>query len=439
MNILQRLFTKPSNEVVRKDGGLRAVFQTLGGVSGERTFSRKDYYTGIVYSCVDAIAQAVSSTGFDLYQNQKSGEPKEIMKHPVLDLLLRPNAYQTSVDLLYLLSSHIDTQGRAVIYPVPSKATSLGGIVKNPVELWALDPSRLRVVAGKGFIEGYVYRNPQGVDVPFMPNELIVIQRPHPFNQYEGVSTIEMARLTIEADLNAQYFNKSFFANSATPNGALSTEQLVDDDVWKRIKEQWDEQYKGVSNAHKTLLLEGGLKYQAFQPTQKDMEFVSQRGFSRDEILAIFKVPKTIVAITDDVNRANAETSDYVFASRVVKPRLELIFEKLNRFLLPMFGDNDSLELIYDDPVPENKELELAEDTQAVNKWLTINEVRAKRGYEPIEGGDVLYSQGISMPIGMDLTFTEPKDTTSNDDGEDDGDGNPDDGQKQVKKKFKKA
>jgi hypothetical protein len=42
------------------------------------------------------------------------------------------------------------------------------------------------------------------------------------------------------------------------------------------------------------------------------------------------------VAITDDVNRANAETSDYVFMARVVKPRIELIFEKLNRFLLPM-------------------------------------------------------------------------------------------------------
>lgn len=409
MNIIQRLTGKTEQPIMKKGGDLRAVFQVLGGNSGERSFTKRDYFTGIIYSCIDAIAQATASTGFELYRKDA-----EVEKHPALDLLRRPNSFQSAVDLMYLISAYIDAQGRAFIYPVPNKSNN-AGVVKNPVELWALDPSRIKTIAGAGFIQGYTYRNPQGVEIPFGTGELICIQRPHPFNQYEGVSTIEMARLTIEADLNAQYFNRAFFANSATPDGALSTTQIVDDDVWKRLKQQWEEQYNGVNNAHKTLLLEGGLTYQPFQPTQRDMEFVKQREFSRDEILAIFKVPKTILAITDDVNRANAETSDYVFASRVVKPRLELIFEKLNRFLLPMFDASEGLELVYDDPVPDNKELELAEDVQSVNKWLTINEVRAKRGYEPIEGGDVLYSQGLSMPIGTDITFTQPADNTSND------------------------
>ena len=362
----------------------KPVFNFFNFVTGNAGKERRDFYYGIVFRCIDAIATSVATNQFDLYQVNSAGEAKKNTTHKAISLLRRPNKFQTGVDLLYLISSHIDAHGVAYVYPVKA-------LNNEPTELWTLDPARLKVVRGNEYIKGYVYINPMGQQIPFEVGELFEIKRPHPFDPYEGVSTVDMAKLTIEGDLNAQLWNRNFFKNGAIPSGVLTTESNLGDEEFERVKEQFHEKYEGRENAYKTLVLEGGLKYQQLALNQKDMDFLEQRKFHRDEVLSIFQVPKAIVAVTDDVNRANAETSEYVFARRTVKPRLELIFEKFNVFYLPMFKGTDGFDLRFDDPVPADRQLALDEDKNLVNRVLTINEVRAKRGYEPIEGGDQLY------------------------------------------------
>jgi len=372
----------------------KPVFSTNGRLSvGQRSYTKRDYYYGIIYSCIDAIANSVASNGFGLYKKGK--DQSENTNHPVIQLLRNPNKFQTTMDILYLISSHIDTAGRAFLYPVKTLAKG------KYSELYVLDPAAMSIVQGDGeLIKGYVYRNPKGVQVPFDVDEIVPIFRPNPYNQLDGVSTIEMARRAIEADINAQDFNKEFFANGASPSGALKTENALSETQFQRLKEQFKDEYTGKGNAHKTLILENGLNYQQMQLNQKDMDFVNQRNMTRDEILSIFKVPKTIVAITDDVNRANAETSDFVFMARVVKPRINLIFEKLNAFLLPLFSDTQLFELVPDECVPTNKEADLNYDKAAVNVWETVNEVRQRQGLEPIDGGDELNPPQAS-PFGL--------------------------------------
>lgn len=381
---------------------LKPIFTFFNIVTGHVNHERRNLYYGIVFRCIDAIATSVSTNQFDLYEVNSAGEAKKNFDHKAIKVLRMPNQFQTGVDLLYVISSHIDAYGIAYVYPVKA-------LNNEPTELWALDPARVRTVRGDGFIKGYVYINPIGAQIPFEPNELFEVKRPHPFDQYEGVSPIDMAKLTIEGDLNAQIWNRSFFKNGAIPSGVLTTESNLGDEEFERVKEQFHEKYEGKENAYKTLVLEGGLKYQQLALNQKDMDFLEQRKFHRDEILSIFQVPKTIVAVTDDVNRANAETSEYVFAKRTVKPRLELIFEKFNIFYLPMFQGTAGFDLRYEDPVPADRQLALDEDKNLVNRVLTINEVRAKRGYEPIQGGDQLYLNQASNLNSSDQNAPAPQ------------------------------
>ena len=63
--------------------------------------------------------------------------------------------------------------------------------------------------------------------------------------------------------------------------------------------------------------------------SQKEMDFIESMHSVRDDILTAFGVPKPIVAVTDDVNRANAETAIYIFQSEVIKPEMERLMEKL--------------------------------------------------------------------------------------------------------------
>jgi hypothetical protein len=60
--------------------------------------------------------------------------------------------------------------------------------------------------------------------------------------------------------------------------------------------------------------------------THKDMDFSNLADATRDRILAGFRVSKTILSTAEsDTNRATAETADYVFSKRTIKPKMELI------------------------------------------------------------------------------------------------------------------
>lgn len=396
MNILDRL----TGFLKKEAKPIHDYFVTWGGF---KVFAKKELYFGIVFRCIDAIASEVSSIEYHLERRKKNGDIENVEKHDVLTLLERPNKHQTGADLLYQISSHIDAFGMSYIYA----ARNLAGT--RPVELWALDPSKIQPVKSEDFISGWVYEPVIGKKIPFEVNEIIPIGRPNPFNAYEGTSTIEMARFEIEGDINAIQWNKSFFENGATPSGVFTTEGDLDEPAFKRLKKQIATEYAGKGNAYKLMLLEGGLKFQQVALKQKDMDFIEQRKLNRDDLLAIFKVPKTVVAISDDVNRANAETGDYVFAKRTVEPRVKLIFEKLNVFLLPMFPNTEELDLVFESPVPQDQVFDLNRKSQAVNKWLTINEVRDEDGYEPLEGGDELYLPVNIMPAASDQDTTPPE------------------------------
>ena len=126
------------------------------------------------------------------------------------------------------------------------------------------------------------------------------------------MSPLESLLIPIETDLWAQTYNKKFFQNNATPRlhvdlGNCNLPQL------KRVREYFNWALKGPENAHKTLVTEGGAKITVVGTQPKDMEFLNQRKFSRDEICAVFGVPPMKIGIFEDVNRASASESDKSF------------------------------------------------------------------------------------------------------------------------------
>jgi HK97 family phage portal protein len=382
MNLIQNIFNSFKNIFRGKsnDAGWFSIFTNIQ--------NKKEYYYGLVYACIDKIATNVSTTEF--YLVRKDDKKRErVYNNDVLDLIRRPNRFQTGTDLLYIISAHIDTHGAAFIYPAKNAAGKI-------VQLFALSPECIKVVKGdtiENMITGYIYQV-QGKRIPFNYDDIVIVPRFNPHDQTNFISTIEMAKHEIENDYNAIIWNKKFFENGAIPSGILTTDQTISEDAFKTLKSEWHEQYEGKENAHKTALLHSGLKYDVIAPKQKDMDYVEGRKFSQTQILAIFGVPKSVLAISDDVNRANAEVGDYVFAKRTVKPRLSFIYEKLNRFLLPKLDVLNRFELQFENPVPDDKDYTLTRKEKST-KWVTINEIREEEGRKPIPDGDLLYEEYI--------------------------------------------
>lgn len=417
MNLLTRItqLFKTKLDTINPSAWFPVGFDPLN-----RKRTHEELYYGIVFACVDAIATSIASIKPELYLDDKDGNPNEIFNDPILKPLHRANKWQSGSILMYRIAAHIETHGKSYVWT----ERNLKG---EPLNLYALNPAKIRVVYNNqstdfdDYVKGFVYTNPSGKNIPLDVDEVIPIVRPHPFsdNPLDGISTIEMARLEIEADLNAQDYNKAFFTRGAKPSGILTTEEQLSEEAFDRLKKQWAEQNENKDAWRKTLILEQGLNYQQVSINQKDMDFIQQRKLSRDDVMAIFRVHKAIVAIADDVNRANAEAGEYVFAKYTLVPKLQMIYEQLNALYLPMFKDNKDKFLDFTNPVPNDARLEAETREKAIYKWKTINEIRAEDGLDDIgPNGDQLYLPINLMPLDFDMSGSDSdnNDNQSNDD-----------------------
>ena len=336
---------------------------------------------GWLFAVVSRIAIAVSETGWHLY-NIKAGERKELDTHPLLDLLYLVNPFQTGQELLELTQMYIDLVGECFWM---LSVNRLG----VPGEIWVLPPHKVDVVPSRTeFISGYVYST--GTEkVPLEIKEVIHIKSPNPANSFRGIGAVQACSVDIDSEDFASRWNRNFYYNEARPDGILRIPGTVTDADYERVKEQWQRQHQGLMRSHKTAIIRGAdVDYKQISISAKDMDFLNLRHLTRDNILGVFGMPGSMMGITEVGSRARAEADEYVFARWLIKPRLVRIREKLNEQLCPLFDEN--IELDFDDPVPENREVLLAEAERGVKAgFLTVNEARQLMGFGSLKGSDV--------------------------------------------------
>jgi phage portal protein BeeE len=173
---------------------------------------------------------------------------------------------------------------------------------------------------------------------------------------------------TIDVDNLTNLTTKNFFAKGAITNFVLSTEQKITRDQLKRLRAELRQDYSGVNNAYKTMILGGGLKPEKIAFSNKDMEFLSQLEWYRDKIMCGFGNTLASLGMLDDVNRATHESAMVEWKRTTVKPDMEGIVNALNEYLVPEFGDN--LILGFTDPIPEDRADQRAEATELIRLVL---------------------------------------------------------------------
>ena len=203
------------------------------------------------------------------------------------------------------------------------------------------------------------------------------------------------------------------------PSALLVSEGKMSQDQYDRVRANWDTKFKGVNNAHKLAILEGGMDFKPMSPTSREMQFSESRKSTRDEILATFRVPKVILGITEDVNLASASASEYTFSKFVIKPEERFLITRLNEFYLPLFGlSRKEYRFNVNDPVPENQDQKRNDrDSGVKNSYLTPNEARAGMTppLPPVKGGDEILLPPGWTPISMAGQSALPTDSTATD------------------------
>jgi HK97 family phage portal protein len=357
-------------------------------------------FTGWTFAAVNAIASEVANIQLRLYQVVGDDQQEVDEDHPLLTLLDGVNEHMTGPELKYVTMAHLELTGN--FYWL------LDGVKNDtdqPRAIYPLNPGRVRVKLNKSSfpykMDHYEYTL-DGVIYRFEPYQILHGKYPDPNDPFVGIGVPQTIPVWIDSDNYAMEYNRKYFLNGAQIGLYVQSDTNVEGNI-ERIKRSMRDGYGGVENAHKIPVMPKGVKLEHTGVTHKDMDFGQLAETTRDRILAGFRVSKTILGTAEsDTNRATAETADYVFSKRTIKPKMELLLSYLNEFLVPRYGDD--LYLTFIDPVPEDKAFRTQEMQAAVGSMpvLTQNEAREQfMGLGPVQGGEQLMRPSTMVPAGQ--------------------------------------
>lgn len=383
------------------DANPMAILRPGGGkhINPEKAMANNN---GFVYAAVNAKGREVMSIDWRLYEVNGKNH-KEKTEHDLLDLLDSVNPYLTGPELKYLTSSHLDLVGNCYWLLTDKKGNPCKSPLEKPDAIWPLDASKTRpVIDTSSFpfrIKEYVLQF--GTSKYIFPTSAIVHFRlPDPENFFEGVGIVQKGDKYIDLDNYVYEFMRKFFVNGARPAGFLKTEFTAPSQL-ESIKLGFMEVHEGIDNMNKIAVLPKDVTWLEAGSNMKELNITDIGDSSRDRILSLFGVSKTILGTAEsDTNRATAETADYVFSKRVIKPHMQLICSFLNEQLVPRYGDN--LYITFIDPVPEDRAARTLEMKTAVGSLpvINVNEAREQfMGLGPIEGGDKLMAPNNFAPV----------------------------------------
>lgn len=271
--------------------------------------------------------------------------------------------------------------------------------VAYPTDLWPCRPDRLDPVPmPNGYLAGWVYTSPDGERLPLENEELLRHKRPNPFDPYRGMGPIQALLLELDSQRFGKEWQAQFFQNSARPGGIIEIDKRLDDTEFDELRDRWAEQHQGMSKSHRVAILENGAKWTETAFNFRDLQMVEMDGAGRDKTLVAFGFPKSMLGIVEDVNRANAEAGEYVFARWLTVPRLKKWRAMWNKRLLPLYGPDVAkrFELDFVSPIPKNSE-------------VAIQELAAKSAaLVSLVGAHFDSAKVLDMLEWPDLGYTEP-------------------------------
>lgn len=332
---------------------------------------------------VDRIASDIANVGGRLMRINEDGSETEIANHPFLDFMEQPNP-------LYEMTSSAVWRLHEIYLLLVGESFFLIERDDNgrPAELWNVPPHWVKMTPYLGN-PTYQIISPGGLSMTVPVDDIFVMKQLNPLDPFmRGLGIAESIADEVEIDEYAAKFQKRFFYNDATPPTVFLMPDATDEQR-DTFLARWNQKFRGVDNSHRVAALSGNVEVKELGDTgSKNLAFVDSRIAMRDAVLEHFGVPREIMGITENSNRATADAAQYIYAKNVLTPRLKSREEAINKQLLPLFGDN--LVWRFDAVIPYDKDFDKAKALDAYNAGLIMkNEARELLDLGAVDGGDV--------------------------------------------------
>lgn len=376
--------TSPTQWLIEAMGGPRSK---AGKSVTERTAAR----VSTVFACVRIISEDVSRLPLHMYERTDEGRQRA-SGHPLYPRITgRANPEMPMKTFRELITGHAALWGAGYA----EIELNEGG---RPVAFWPLLPNCTKAVRHDG-VKYLVTTLLDGTQEILRPGQYLHIPGPAWLNDgLDGDHPVRLAREAIGIAMAAEEYGARLFGNGALQSGLLISEKKLNEDQRKQVETGW-KKYTGISNAHRSALLEANLKWQPTSINPDDAQSLETRRFQVEEVARYYRMPLVLLGHTEKATSWGTGIEQFMrgYVTHTLGSWLTRWEEWMAHHLL---SERDSQAYYFEHVLEDLLKNDIATRFQAYatavqNGWMNRNEVRIRENMNRIPGdaGDAYTAQ----------------------------------------------
>lgn len=332
---------------------------------------------------------------------RKAIDVQEVIDHPLLDILDRPNPVQSFGKLLEMTSAYVELTGSAFLY----KARNTLGEVK---ELWLMPTQNVGIETDDyGHVTGYTNQSPDGETQYLRREDVIHVKSFNPADPYAALGTPPLRACWQRVQLlrKEQASWDSVLSNMAFPSALVYPPdgEIFTDTQAERIAKQLSERFR-YGNQGGVFVVQDGLKFTPVSTPPKDLSALTMYEQIKECVCNAYGPGILTMLNLNASTLGGVESAERFFQKYTLKPRVVNIFETLTHHLCP-----DRLFFAAHDVVEPDQTFELQRSMALFQaNAITVNELRSDQGLPPVENGDKFLYQVIGSTGGGGTMGTLP-------------------------------
>jgi HK97 family phage portal protein len=346
-----------------------------------------------VFRCIDVISSNQARLPM-IFRKDNNPFGEIVADHNMLKIFNNTaNIGENAFAFRYRLSSQLLMSSRGAFVEI---VRGRGG---NPVALHLLPPQNTSPIPDDTkFVKGFEVKISDQVKRTIKPENVIWIRRPHPLDPYLSMTPMEAAGVAIELENLAKIYNRNFLINDGRPGGLLVLRSEIADEDKEELRSRFRGNIGRVGSVG-VISSDDGADFVDTAASPRDAAYIQMRTVTKEEILAAFGVPESIIGNSSNRTFSNAMEEGKVFWMETMSPHLDLIARSFDKIDDSYFIDFDVANVPI--LILSKQERERHYLTEFQTGLISTNEYREASGRKKVESdlADSLLSNPNQTPI----------------------------------------
>ena len=394
----------------------QAVYNYLGNSviwnpENDDTFINKGYrHNATVYSIINLISKSATTIPLCIYEVKKETELKrykaltssgidgeilhrsnyikknalvEVEDTELHELLNRPNPAQSFNSFLSEIIAFHSITGNSYVYGIKPET---GSNKHKYVELYVLPSQNVEINSG-GIMQPVKEYTLTYNGTYRMPAECVLHMKD--FNPYYdgtgshlyGMSPLKAGLRSMDANNEALTAGVKYLQNGTARGMLVADEGDLNEVQARQLKDKFREQHQGANNMGDVIITPKKLSWVNFGLSASDLTLIEQYGQTIKDLCNIYNVPVQLLNNTESSTYNNMKEAKKALYQNAVIPKMTMLRDELNRWLVPHYGDKLYLDFDFS-VIPElQEESDKVVSQMSAAWWLTPNEKRAAMNY----------------------------------------------------------